>query len=232
MKKIVIFSGSGISKESGIPTYRDGSDSVWSKIDPMKYATKEAWKNNREGVLDYLNKTRELVKNAIPNKAHYLIGDLQNHFEVSVITQNVDDLHERGGSTKVLHLHGNINVNRSTLKPKLKYHSNYEPISLGDKCDYNSQLRHDVVLFGEYLDEVVLNESLDLVKEADILIIIGTSLTVSPARLLPSYTKADTLIYLIDPNEVDLKVHNFKHLKTQATNGMSEVYDELLSFKK
>lgn len=176
-KKIVVLSGAGISAESGIKTFRD-SDGLWEGHDVMEVASPEGWRKNQELVLDFYNKRRQQLKNVLPNRAHEILAELQDNFDVQIITQNVDDLHERAGSKNVLHLHGEL------LKVRSVYNENYvldwtEDINLGDFDDNGNQLRPHIVWFGEAVP--ALEEALPIVMQADYLIVIGTSLQVYPA---------------------------------------------------
>jgi len=173
--KIVVFTGAGVSKESGIDTFRD-SGGTWENEDVEAVATPDGWTKNRERVLEFYNKRFTQLSEKEPNDAHKLIAELEKEHEVTVITQNVDNLHERGGSTNVLHLHGELTKAQSSLDPNLVYNIQ-EPIKIGDKCDKGSQLRPYVVWFGEYPHNIA--ESIKALREADILLVIGTTLFIS-----------------------------------------------------
>jgi NAD-dependent deacetylase len=237
MKKIVILTGAGVSKESGIETFRDSSESLWNNYKIEDVATIDAWKKNRELVLDFYNQRRSQLKEVEPNEAHFSISRLQDSFDVEVITQNVDNLHERAGSNKVLHLHGELTKVRSSLDEKLVYDW-YDDCNIGDKCEKGSQLRPHIVWFGE--DVPKLSEAADLVYDADIVIVIGTSFTVYPAASLIEYSKSDTEIYIVDPMERPLygfidstyvdgigKFGRYTHYRLPATIGMKMLEDKL-----
>ncbi len=225
MKRIVILSGAGISAESGIRTFRD-SDGLWEGHDVMEVATPEGWIKNTELVLDFYNQRRAQLKAVEPNKAHELIGALQSHYHVDVITQNVDNLHERGGSDNVYHLHGELNKVRSTKDESivLKWEND---LYLGDLCSLGSQLRPHIVWFGEAVP--LLEFAAKLVSQADIVIIIGTSLQVYPAAGLIQYAR-NANIYYIDPHpktNYELDQSNYTLIPETATIGMEKLYLEL-----
>lgn len=230
-KKILIFSGAGVSKESGIETFRDSKESLWNNFKIEDVATINAWRKNKELVLDFYNQRRAQLKSVKINKAHEFIAKLEEYFDVSIVTQNVDNLHERAGSTNVIHLHGELNKVRSTLDSKLVYDWT-EDLNIGDKCEKGSQLRPSIIWFGEGLNQDDITKSVQNAKECDICIVIGTSMQVSPANEIPFLTKYDTLIYYIDPGEMDFYVPefrrtDFKHIQENATIGMEKLYNEL-----
>ena len=237
MKNIVVLSGAGVSQESGIQTFRDSSESLWYNYKIEDVATIDAWRKNRELVLDFYNQRRSQLKEVEPNEAHFSISRLQDSFDVEVITQNVDNLHERAGSNKVLHLHGELTKVRSSLDEKLVYDW-HNDCNIGDKCEKGSQLRPHIVWFGE--DVPKLSEAADLVYDADIVIVIGTSFTVYPAASLMEYSKSDTEIYIVDPMERPLygfidstyvdgvgKFGRYTHYRLPATIGMKMLEDKL-----
>ncbi|MBK5286328.1 MAG: NAD-dependent deacylase, partial [Bacteroidia bacterium] len=184
-KKLVAFTGSGISAESGLKTFRD-SDGLWEEYNVYDVATPEAWYRNRKLVLDFYNARRKQVINAKPNAAHYSLAKLESSFDVSIITQNIDDLHERAGSKNVLHLHGELMKSQSTLDKKLLYPVSGTELNEGDKCERGSQLRPFVVWFGEEVP--MIPRAAEIISEAEILIIVGTSLQVYPAAGLIEYS--------------------------------------------
>jgi len=196
MKKITVLTGAGISAESGIKTFRDAGG-LWEGHDVMEVASPQGFTKNPELVLDFYNKRRKQLLEVKPNKAHYNLADLQKQFNVQIITQNVDDLHERAGSKNVLHLHGELLKVRSTTDKNLIYKWKKD-LKLGDLCEKNSQLRPHIVWFGEAVP--MIEKAIDLVMEADILVIIGTSMQVYPASSLIQYVTTKTPIYFIDPN--------------------------------
>jgi len=239
MKNIVVLTGAGVSKESGIQTFRDSSESLWNNYKIEDVATIDAWKKNRELVLDFYNQRRSQLKEVEPNEAHFSISRLQEFFDVELITQNVDNLHERAGSNKVLHLHGELTKVRSSLDEKLVYDW-HDDCNIGDKCEKGSQLRPHIVWFGE--DVPKLQEAADLVYDADIVIVVGTSFTVYPAASLMEYSKSDTEIYIVDPMERPLygfidstyvdgvgTFGRYTHYRMPATVGMKMLEDKLKS---
>ncbi len=195
MKNLVILSGAGISAESGIKTFRD-ADGLWEGHDIMEVASPYGWKKNPQKVLDFYNQRRRQLFEVYPNKAHKALAELEKHYQVNIITQNVDDLHERAGSSRILHLHGELLSVRSEKDPNLVYRWEKD-LNLGDLAHDDSQLRPDIVWFGEEVP--LLKEAISLVKQAHLLIIIGTSLQVYPAASLYTHASKDALIYYIDP---------------------------------
>src|SRR5665213_2783696 len=226
MKKIIVFTGSGISAESGIKTFRD-SGGLWEEYRIEDVATPEAWKRDPELVLGFYNQRRKQVIEAKPNAAHEAIAKLQKKYDVHVITQNIDDLHERAGSKKVLHLHGEIRKSRSSLNPSLVYDIEGDTINRGDRCALGSQLRPHIAWFGEQVPE--MENAIQLTETADIFIIIGTSLQVYPAASLLQYAPYDADLYLIDPNAT--KVSSFPSMKIIAQKagiGVPELVEGLM----
>jgi NAD-dependent deacetylase len=225
-KKIAVFTGAGISAESGIKTFRD-SGGLWEEIDINDVATPEAWIRNYELVLDFYNQRRRQVFQAQPNAAHFAIAQLENKYQVDVITQNIDDLHEKAGSSSVLHLHGEIKKARSTADPELIYELETSEINPGDKCEKGSQLRPHIVWFGEEVP--AMDEACDIVSKADILIVVGTSLNVYPAASLIYNTRRGTPIWLVDPNARQLDhIANLQVIKNNATEGVSALVNNLM----
>jgi NAD-dependent deacetylase len=225
MKKIIVFSGAGISAESGLKTFRD-SDGLWENYDISEVATPEAWEKDPKLVLEFYNMRRKQVIESSPNKSHLALVDLETNFDVEIITQNIDDLHERAGSRKVLHLHGEILKSRSTYNDA-QYTINGAELNLGDKCEHNAQLRPDVVWFGEAVPN--MTHALDLCRNADILIIIGTSLTVYPAANIVDFVPDSCQKYLIDPKEVaSPHIENLTFIKEKASIGIPILANELL----
>ncbi len=225
-KKLVILSGAGISAESGLKTFRD-SDGLWENYNVYEVATPEAWAANKELVLEFYNARRRQVRNAKPNLAHTICAELEQDFNVSVITQNIDDLHERAGSKNVLHLHGKITQARPENDDNTIVELNGKDIYLGDTHENGSQLRPHVVWFGEAVP--MLNNAADIVMQADILAIVGTSLQVYPAASLHQYFSGKDGLYLIDPNDVTFDQNDFTHIKENATKGMETLRQKLLS---
>lgn len=226
-KKIVVFSGAGMSAESGIRTFRD-SGGLWEQYKIEDVATFDAWLKNPALVLDFYNQRRKQVMEAKPNRAHMLVADLQKLHDVQVITQNIDDLHERAGSKKVLHLHGEIMKCRSTSNHQLIYPMKHWEIKLGDTCEEGSQLRPHIVWFGEAVPE--MDKAIELTEEADVFVTIGTSLNVYPAANLIHVVQNHVPKYLIDPNEFNLDyIKNLNVIKATAVEGMDILTKQLQS---
>lgn len=226
MKKVVVLTGAGMSAESGISTFRD-ANGLWEGHDIMEVASPEGFANNPELVLDFYNKRREQLKHVSPNQGHFNLKQLEKTFEVEIITQNVDDLHERAKSTNVLHLHGELRKVRSTTNENLIY--NWEnDLNLGDVGEDNCQLRPHIVWFGEAVP--MIDKAAELVSEADIVIIIGTSMRVYPAAGLVSYAKHNTPIYFIDPKPSiqETAFENLMIIQSSAVEGTAIVVDLLL----
>ena len=220
MKNLVVLSGAGISKESGIDTFRD-ANGLWEQYDVMEVASIQGWEANPELVLKFYNKRRKQLKEVEPNKAHKIIAKLEAKFNIQIITQNVDNLHERAASTDILHLHGELTKVRSTKDPSLIYDIGNKEIKIGDKCEKGYQLRPHIVWFGEDVPKMI--EAVEIVNKADILVIIGTSLNVYPAASLITFAKENADIYLIDPNETQLPEeykNKVKIIKEVASKGM------------
>jgi NAD-dependent deacetylase len=229
-KKIVVFTGAGISADSGIKTFRD-ADGLWENHRIEDVATPEAWQRNKELVLKFYNERRKQLKQVEPNAMHLFIADLDKKHEVKVITQNVDNLHERAGSKHVLHLHGELIKARSTVNPNLVYTLKKDTIELGDKCELNSQLRPHIVWFGEEVPE--MEKAYELTEYADLFIVIGTSLNVYPAANLLTTVSAYTPKVLVDPGTFNLDyVNNLKHIKSKAAEGVSALKEAIELFLK
>ena len=231
--KIIVFTGAGVSQESGIQTFRGLKDGLWHNYKVEEVAHIDAWKKDREKVLDFYNmRKREMSGNVQPNLAHKLIAELEKDYEVVVVTQNVDNLHEMAGSTNVIHLHGRMDQKRSSLDKNLVYEWGDEDIKIGDKCEKGSQLRPNVVWFGEGLNEDFINDALWECRNADACIIIGTSMQVYPAADIPFKTKESALIWYIDPSDVNFYVPEYRriffyHIQEIASIGMQKVIEEL-----
>jgi NAD-dependent deacetylase len=229
-KKIVVLTGAGVSAESGISTFRDAGG-LWEKHRIEDVATYSAWQKNRELVLKFYNQRRRQLAEVKPNAAHYALAKLEKKFDIQIITQNVDDLHERGGSNNILHLHGEMVKARSTVDENLVYNIGYKDINIGDKCERGSQLRPHIVWFGEAVPNIVV--AAEIATEADILIVIGTSLNVYPAAGLINYVPKDCPKYLIDPKANEIKLpYGWKVLAKKAGEGVPELVDELLNSVK
>ena len=225
MKTVVVLSGAGISAESGLATFRD-SGGLWDNYKIEDVATPEAWRKNPNLVQEFYNLRRKQCLEVTPNLAHYALVELENKFKVEIVTQNVDDLHERSGSSKVLHLHGELLKCKSTLNPNLIYPVKNGEIKMGDKCELGSQLRPHIVWFGEMVTEMPNAEK--IVAKADYLIIVGTSLNVYPASGLYQYAPKKCPIYVIDPNEVAFHDHRFTIIKEKASIGIPKLVKELI----
>ena len=224
--KLVVFTGAGISAESGIKTFRD-SGGLWEEYDIHEVATPQAWEKNKALVLDFYNKRRKQVLTAKPNDAHYALVELEKKYDVHIITQNIDDLHERAGSKKVLHLHGEITKSRSTINPSLIYKIKGEELKLGDTCEKGSQLRPHIVWFGELVPE--MDMAYVIAEQAKIFMVVGTSMAVYPAAGLIDYIADETPKYLIDPSDVKVNgIENLVVIKEKASTGLVKLVDELL----
>jgi NAD-dependent deacetylase len=224
MKKLVILSGAGISAESGISTFRD-SDGLWESYNVMEVASIEGWYQNPELVVDFYNQRRVQLANVEPNDAHKIIAQLEQFYEVTVITQNVDDLHERGGSTKIIHLHGELTKVCSDDWKKHVTDIGYTTFNFGDLAPDGQLLRPFIVWFGE--DVPLIQQAAEIVAQADIIIVIGTSLNVYPAAGLLYSARRDAAIYVIDPKEVQPIARQVHYIKEKATAGMKKLWTVL-----
>lgn len=222
MKKVVVLTGAGMSAESGIATFRD-SGGLWEQYRIEDVATPEGFGRNPELVLDFYNMRRRESLKAIPNEGHIGLAEMQNEYDVSIITQNVDNLHEKAGSRNVVHLHGELMKARSSANPDLIY--DIDPstpeIHLGDKATDGSQMRPHIVWFGEAVP--MMYEAEKEVRKADVLVVIGTSLNVYPAAGLINYAPTGIPIYLIDPNEVSVHRTDVHFIKKGASEGVAEL---------
>ena len=221
-KHIVVFTGAGISAESGLKTFRDAGG-LWEGYRVEEVATPEAWRRDPELVLKFYNERRRQVVAASPNKAHLLIAELEKKFHVTVITQNVDDLHERAGSTNVLHLHGEIRKSQSTKNIECVYGIEGTELSLGDMCPDGGQLRPFIVWFGEAVP--MYEKAANVASTADIAIVVGTSLQVYPAAGLIDELRNDVPVYLVDPKPASVSRQNVFYISDIATAGMSKVIE-------
>ena len=227
MKKLVVLTGAGISAESGIKTFRD-ADGLWNNYRIEEVASPVAWARDPQLVLDFYNMRRKQLYEVKPNKAHFALAKLEKDFDVEIITQNVDDLHEQAGSTKILHLHGELKKVRSTSNPSLVHTLDGWELKLGDTCDMGSQLRPHIVWFGEEVPNISIAAS--IVETADIMVVIGTSLQVYPAAGLLQYAPNNIPKYLIDPNaEPDRYMMNLMVIREKATVGVVELKKQLES---
>ena len=222
-QRLVVFSGAGVSAESGLRTFRD-SDGLWESYRIEEVATPEAWEKDPEKVLRFYDQRREQVLAAEPNAAHRAIAALEKHFEVNVITQNIDDLHERAGSSQVLHLHGEIRLARSTVDPSFVTTVNGPSLRLGDRCPLGSQLRPHIVWFGEEVP--LFSTAAELMHSAERCIVVGTSLQVYPAAGLVHALPIACPIILIDPAPIRMPLDRIEHIKHRATTGMEYLLEK------
>lgn len=225
MKNIVVLTGAGISAESGIQTFRD-ENGLWEGHDVMQVASPIGWNNHPKLVLDFYNQRRKQLLEVKPNRAHKALAELAKHHKVQIITQNVDDLHERAGSTNVTHLHGELLKVRSTEYPELIYPWKKD-LNLGDLCANGFQLRPHIVWFGE--DVPAMEKAMEITAQADILLIIGTSMLVYPAAGLIHYAPAQTPIYFIDPKPAIQASDQIHIYAENATSGVPKVVEKLIS---
>ncbi len=227
-KKLVILTGAGMSAESGISTFRD-SGGLWDKYPVEQVATPEGFERDPELVLHFYNIRRKELLGVEPNAGHYGLAELEKDFDVHIITQNIDNLHERAGSTQVMHLHGELMMARSTADESLLYPLTSEKweIKLGDLCEKGSQLRPHIVWFGEAVP--MISEAAKLCEEANIFVIIGTSMNVYPAAGLLQYVKSNTPVYLIDPKEVHTYRSDIHFIQKGASEGVKELKQLLLT---
>jgi NAD-dependent deacetylase len=227
LKHIVVLTGAGISAESGIKTFRD-DDGLWQNYRFEELATPEAWASNPQLVLDFYNARRKQLLECEPNEAHKSLVKLESQYEVQIITQNVDDLHERAGSKNVLHLHGELRKVRSTKFPELIYKLDGWELKLGDQCEKGAQLRPHIVWFGEMVKNI--EPAIKMVQKANHLIVIGTSLVVYPAAGLINYAPDDCPITLIDPKtNTDFQTRKIHLIKEKASTGVPKFVNKLLN---
>lgn len=231
-RKIAVLTGAGVSAESGISTFRD-SDGLWENHNVEDVASIEGWYRNRKLVLDFYNARRAQLAAVRPNAAHLAIASLEDDFDVTVVTQNVDNLHERAGSTKIIHLHGELTKVRPEnccneldgFSEETVFDIGSDAIEVGDKAPNGAQLRPHIVWFGEAVPKI--EAAIDAVEAADIILIVGTSLQVYPAAGLYRYAKMDVPIYIIDPNGVSVRDSRITYIKDVATSGM-EIFKNLI----
>ncbi len=242
LMKIVVFTGAGVSRESGLLTFRDSVDGLWEGHDVMTVASIQGWWNDPQTVLDFYNARRRDVRKAVPNEAHFALAELEKEHEVTIITQNVDDLHERAGSSRVIHLHGELFKarpadDRQALLPSEGDWPKFNPdrivrwlddLNLGDCDSLGYQLRPHIVWFGEGLPEIETALDIALSPDVDILIVVGTTLNVYPAAMVATETQAKK-VYVIDPNPPTLDVKGLTVLRQPATIGVRTVVEEVLS---
>ena len=234
-KNLVVLTGAGVSAESGVSTFRD-SDGLWEKHKVEDVASIEGWYRDPSLVLDFYNARRTQLATVKPNAAHFSIASLEDEWNVTVVTQNVDNLHERAGSTRIIHLHGELTKVRPEnccndydgYSEETVFDIGYDTIVIGDKAPSGAQLRPHIVWFGEAVPKI--DQAIDAVEAADVLLIVGTSLQVYPAAGLYAYAKADTPIYIIDPAQVPVRDSRITHIKEVATKGM-ETFKNILKSK-
>ncbi len=225
-KKLVVLSGAGMSAESGIKTFRE-TDGLWEEYDVNEVATPEAWMHNPELVQRFYNERRKQLLECSPNKGHTGLANLENYFDVHIITQNIDDLHERAGSSKILHLHGELRKAQSSADPGLVYDIEGWELKMGEKCEKGSQLRPNVVWFGEPVH--AMTEAAQISSEADIFVVIGSSLNVYPAAGLIGYAPYNASLWLIDPADVVAPVNrHVEIIKEKAGKGVELLTRRLL----
>ena len=223
--KLVVLSGAGISSESGIPTFRD-ANGLWEGHDVMEVASPQGWASNQELVLDFYNQRRKAALNAAPNRGHDILAEFEQWYDVTVITQNVDNLHERAGSSKVIHLHGELFKSRSTVDENLVYQMSGWELNLGDYCEKGSQLRPHIVWFGEEVP--LMDDAIRLSRAAEIFIVVGTSLVVYPAAGLIDFIGPEIPKYIIDPNMPSIRsMPNLFLVEKIGSAGLSEVKERL-----
>lgn len=224
MKKLVVLSGAGISQESGLKTFRD-MGGLWQQYDVTQVASIDAWHRDPELVMQFYNQRRKQLFVAKPNAGHYGIANLEQDFDVQIVTQNVDDLHEQAGSTGVLHLHGELRKARSTADPNLVYTLDHWELKMGDLCEKGSQLRPHIVWFGEAVPNIP--KAIGEVEQADILVVIGTSLAVYPAASLVNYIKTGVPVFVVDPNVPPIYQKNVTYIGEKAGKGVALLHKKL-----
>lgn len=223
-KKLVILTGAGMSQESGLRTFRD-MGGLWEEYDIAEVATPEAWHRNPELVMRFYNDRRKQLYESEPNAGHRGLVDLENDFQINIITQNVDDLHERAGSSHVLHLHGELKKARSSVDESLVYDIDGWELKFGQKCARGSQLRPHIVWFGEAVP--AMEDAIPMVESADILVVIGTSLNVYPAAGLVNYARKGTSIFVIDPERPQAYIRNVTYIQEKAGRGVEILKEKL-----
>lgn len=230
-KKILVFTGAGISAESGVKTFRD-SGGLWHEFKVEEVASIHGWNTNKQKVIDFYNLRRKEMLNVSPNRGHIALAELENNFDVTIVTQNVDNLHEKAGSKNVIHLHGELS--------KLQSEDNHEIITewendlkIGDLGFDGHQLRPNIVWFGENLNQSLMEKVAEEAFNSDVCLIIGTSMKVAPANSIPWLTKDSALVYYVDPSDIEFYIPNnrnpfFYHIQEVATTGVERVKNELL----
>ena len=229
MKKLVVLTGSGISAESGLKTFRE-TGGLWEDYDVMQVASYDGWLRDPELILRFYNERRAQLKNAKPNAAHMGLVELEEYFDVTIVTQNVDNLHERAGSKEVVHLHGELTKVRSTKNEMLIYDIGYKDIVLGDTCEEGHQLRPHVVWFGEPV--TAIEHAARIAANADIFVVVGTSLVVYPAAGLIDYVPMETPIFLVDPNDPGTTLYRkVEFIKEKAGTGIGTLKQKLINYR-
>lgn len=224
-KRIVVLTGAGISAESGIATFRD-SNGLWEGHDLMEVASPQGWLKNQDLVLDFYNQRRRQAKTVQPNQGHLLLAELEKYHDVQIVTQNVDDLHEKAGSSNVLHLHGSLFESKSTKDEHRVYLIEGTELNTGDLCELGSQLRPNIVWFGEAVP--AMEQAIEMALVADVFIVVGTSMQVYPAAGLISYIPDETVKYIIDPHKPNvLPVPNLTFIEENGTLGVKTVFELL-----
>ena len=227
MKRIIVLTGAGISAESGLATFRDAGG-LWEGHRVEDVATPQAWRRNQDLVLEFYNQRRKAALAAQPNQGHLILAELQNDFDVTVITQNVDNLHERAGSHHIIHLHGSLFESRSTLDPTLIYEVEGWELKIGDKCEKGSQLRPNIVWFGEAVP--LMETAAQIAATADVFLVVGTSMVVYPAASLIDYVPNRTKKYVVDPRKPDiLHVPNVIFITERAGPGLAKIKSILMA---
>jgi NAD-dependent deacetylase len=226
MKKLVVFTGSGISAESGLRTFRE-MGGLWEEYDVTDVASPEGWAKDMELVLRFYNERRRQLINSKPNSAHQALFELEEYFDIDIITQNVDDLHERAGSKNILHLHGELRKARSSFFPELVYEIEGSELNPGDLCEMGYQLRPHVVWFGEPVP--MMDEAISICQKAEIFMVVGTSLNVYPAASLIDFIPAKCPVFLVDPNKITAPVNRkYEFIQEKASKGLQELKARLI----
>jgi NAD-dependent deacetylase len=227
-KHLVVLTGAGISAESGLQTFRDG-DGLWEGHNVYDVATPEAWQRNAPLVQEFYNFRRKSVMEAQPNNAHFVLAELEKVFDVTIITQNIDNLHERAGSSRVIHLHGEITKSQSTRFTDLVYDIDGWELRMGDTCEKGAQLRPFIVWFGEAVPK--MEEAIPLTEDADIFVVIGTSLVVYPAAGLLQYTQPGTPVFIVDKGSPDFRSSPYiTFIQDKATSGILKLQELLVAY--
>ena len=225
MQRLVVLTGAGVSAESGLKTFRD-ANGLWEGHNVMEVASPQGWYANPKLVLEFYNQRRKQALTALPNQGHLILAELEEFFDVNIITQNVDNLHEKAGSTKVTHLHGQLFQSRSTADANLVYEMEHWELKLGDLCERGSQLRPNIVWFGEAVP--MMEEAIEIATAADIFLVLGTSLQVYPAAGLIDYTPHSTQKFVVDPNRPTTGFYqNIEFIEEKASTGMQKIKEIL-----